>query len=83
MSTILVVCAVTITIAFVALAAQAIVTLAQVRNTAKAVEYVALNADGKLSALDPIVEAVKTVSNGVSSGWFRVAQAVYGLFSKK
>jgi len=83
MSTILVVCAVTITIMFAALAAQAILTLAQVRNTAKAVEYLVLNADEKLAALDPIVNAVKTVSSGVSSGWFRVAQAVYGLFAKK
>jgi len=81
MSAILVVCAVTTTIVFVALAVQAILTLAQVRNTARAVEYLALNADGKLTALDPIVNAVKTVSSGVSSGWFRVAQAVYGLFA--
>ncbi|HAF95250.1 MAG: hypothetical protein A2X34_03830 [Elusimicrobia bacterium GWC2_51_8] len=83
MPTILIVCAVIITVVFVALAAQAILTLAQIRNTAKAVEYLALNADGKLTALDPIVEAVKTVSNGVSSGWFRMAQAVYRLFTKK
>lgn len=82
MSTILAVCAIIITIAFTALAAQAILTLTQVRNTAKAVEYLALNADGKLTALDPIVNAVKTVSSGVSSGWFRVAQAIYGLFAK-
>ena len=81
MPTILIVCAVIITIVFVALAAQAILTLAQVRNTAKAVEYLALNVDGKLAALDPIVNAVKTVSSGVSSGWFRVAQAIYGLFA--
>jgi hypothetical protein len=83
MSTFLVVCAVIITVMFAALAVQAILTLAQVRNTAKAVEYLALNADGKLTALDPIVNALKTVSNGVSSGWFRIAQTVYGLFAKK
>ena len=82
MSITLVICAVTVTVVFVALAVQAILTLAQVRNTAKAVEYLALNADSKLTALDPIVNAVKTVSSGVSSGWFRIAQAFYGLFVK-
>ncbi|MCX5786097.1 MAG: hypothetical protein NTX59_10450 [Elusimicrobia bacterium] len=83
MSITLVICAVTVTVMFVALAVQAILTLAQVRNTARAVEYLALNADSKLTALDPIVNAVKTVSSGVASGWFRIAQAVYGLFTKK
>jgi uncharacterized protein YoxC len=83
MDTILTVCAVTVTLAFVALAAQAIVTLRQLRNTARAVEYLALNADGKLTALDPVIGAVKTVSGAVSSGWFRLAQTVYGLFSGK
>jgi hypothetical protein len=83
MSTTLVVCAITATLAFVALAAQAILTLRQVRHTAKAVEYLALNADGKLTALDPVVSAVQTVASGISSGWFRAAQAVYGFFTKK
>jgi len=82
MTTILVACAVTITLAFVALAAQAICTLRQVRHTARAVEYLALNADGKLTALDPVVNAVQTVASGISSGWFRMAQTVYKLFKK-
>lgn len=82
MTTILVVCAVTATLAFVALAAQAILTLQQVRHTAKAVEYLALNADGKLTALDPVVSAVQTVASGISSGWFRAARTVYAFFSK-
>ncbi|MFA6435312.1 MAG: hypothetical protein WCW52_11510 [Elusimicrobiales bacterium] len=82
MTTILTVCAVTVSLAFVALAAQAILTLRQVRLTAKAVEYLALNADGKLTALDPVVSAVQAVAGGLSSGWFRAAQAVYGFFKK-
>jgi uncharacterized protein YoxC len=81
--TILTICAVTATLVFVALAAQAILTLRQIRNTAKAVEYLALNADGKLTALDPVVSAVQTVADSVSSGWFRAARAVYGFFSGK
>ncbi len=83
METILTVCAVVVTLAFVALVAQAILTLQQVRHTAKAVEYLALNADGKLTALDPIIGAVKTVSGAVSAGWFKVAQTMYGLFARK
>ena len=83
MTTILVICAVAVTLVFAALAAQAIVTLRQIRHTARAVEYLALNADGKLTALDPVVNAVQTMAEGVSSGWFRAARMVYGLFSGK
>lgn len=83
MTTILTVCAVAVTLAFIALAAQAICTLRQLRHTARAVEYLALNADGKLTALDPVVNAVQTVANGVSSGWFRAARLVYGFFKKQ
>ena len=83
MSTILGACAVIATLSFVALAAQAILTLAQIRHTAKAVEFLALNADGKLTALDPLVNGIRTVSNGISAGWFGAARFVYGLFSKK
>lgn len=83
METILTVCAVIVTLAFVALVTQAILTLQQVRHTAKAVEYLALNADGKLTALDPVIGAVKNVSSAVSSGWFKLAQTVYGLFARK
>ncbi|MDA8132880.1 MAG: hypothetical protein M0011_15360 [Elusimicrobia bacterium] len=82
METILTVCAIVVTIAFVALVVQAILTLQQVRHTARAVEYLALNADGKLTAMDPMINAVKNVSSAVSNGWFKVAQTVYGLFSR-
>jgi uncharacterized protein YoxC len=82
METILVVCAVIVTLAFVALVVQAVLTLQQVRHTAKAVEYLALNADGKLTALDPVIGGIKSVSDAVSAGWFKAAQAVYGLFSR-
>ena len=82
MSTTLIVCAIIFTVAFVALAVQAIVTLRQVRCTAKALEYLALNADGKLTELDPVIGAVKSVSGAVSSGWFKVAQTVYRFFTR-
>jgi len=82
-TTILVVCVVLVTVAFVALAVQAIITLRQIRYTAKAVEYLALNADGKLTALDPMMDAAQTVASAVSSGWFKIAQTVFGFFSKK
>ncbi|MCX5791703.1 MAG: hypothetical protein NTY45_05710 [Elusimicrobia bacterium] len=83
METIYIVCAVAATLAFVALAIQAILTLQQVRHTARAVEFLALNADGKLTALDPAIETVRSVSSALTSGWFKIAQSVYGLFSRK
>jgi len=83
METILVVCAIIVTLAFVALVVQAVLTLQQVRHTAKAVEYLALNADGKLTALDPIITGVKSVSNAVSNGWFKAAELVYGMFKRQ
>ena len=83
METILVICAVIVTLAFVSLVVQAVLTLQQLRHTAKAVEYLALNADGKLTALDPVISGVKSVSNAVSAGWFKAAQLVYGMFARK
>lgn len=83
METIYVVCAVVATLAFVVLVVQAVLTLKQVQHTAQAVEYLALNADGKLTALDPVIGAVKSVSSAVSSGWFKIAQSVYGLFTRQ
>ncbi|MEK7722286.1 MAG: hypothetical protein AAB359_07850 [Elusimicrobiota bacterium] len=80
---ILIVCAIIVTLAFVALVVQAVLTLQQVRHTARAVEYLALNADGKLTALDPVIGAVKSVSGAVSNGWFKIARTVYGLFSRE
>jgi len=82
METILTVCAIIVTLAFVALAVQGVLTLQQVRHTAKAVEYLALNADGKLTALDPLISGVRSVTDAVSSGWFTAAKAVYGLFKR-
>lgn len=83
MDVILVTCAIIVTLAFVALVVQAVLTLQQLRHTAKAVEYLALNADGKLTAMDPVIGAVKTVSNAVTAGWFKAAQTIYGLFSRE
>lgn len=83
MNTIIIVCLVTVSLAFVALAVQAVLTLQQVRHTARAVEYLALNADGKLTALDPVIDGVRNVTSAVSSGWFKIASTVYGLFAKK
>ena len=82
METILVICAVIVTLAFVALVVQAILTLQQLRHTAKAVEYLALNADGKLTALDPLISGVKSVTDAVSRGWFTAAKTVYGFFKR-
>ncbi|PJA15530.1 MAG: hypothetical protein COX65_04005, partial [Elusimicrobia bacterium CG_4_10_14_0_2_um_filter_56_8] len=65
MNTILIVCVITVTVAFVVLVVQAVLTLQQMRHTAKAMEYLALNADGKLTAMDPMIGAIKTASSAV------------------
>ena len=83
MENILIVCAVVVTVSFVVLVVQAVLTLQQVRHTAKAVEFLALNADGKLTALDPVIGAVRTVTGAVSSGWFKLAQVFYGMLARK
>lgn len=83
MDVIILTCVIIVTLAFVALVVQAILTLQQVRYTAKAVEYLALNADGKLTAMDPVIGAVKDVSNAFTNGWFKIARSVYGLFTKE
>jgi hypothetical protein len=83
MNTVLIVCAVAVTIGFIIFVFHAVETLIQVRHTAKAVEYLALNADNKLAALDPMINAAKSVSENVSSGWFRAVQFFYNLVKNR
>ena len=78
MKIVLMICAIIATLAFTGLMIQAIITLRQFTHTGKAVEYLALNADSKLEALDPVVTSVKNVSNIVNNAWFKGAAAVYG-----
>lgn len=82
MDTVIMICVVVATIAFVMLVVQAIHTLKQLTHTGKAVEYLALNADSKLTALDPMVTGMKNVSGILNNAWFRVAGGMYGLISK-
>lgn len=83
MNVTLVICAVVVTIAFVVLVVQAVLTLIQVRHTARAVELFALNANDKLTAMNSVVDAVKSVCLGISSGWFGLAQFIFNLFKRK
>lgn len=83
MDTVLIVCAVAVTITVIVFVFHAVETLIQVRHTAKAVEYLALNADNKLAALDPMINAAKSVSENVSSGWFRAVQFFYNLVKNR
>ena len=80
---VLISCAVVATVAFVAVAVQAIQTLSQVRHTARAMEYLALNADDKLAALDPALNIINGVSTGLNSGWVGVVKFFAGLMNKK
>lgn len=82
METVLIICAIVATLAFTGLMVQAIITLRQITNAGKAVEYLALNADSKLTALDPVVDSCKNVSSMINNAWFKTAGLVYGLVSR-
>ena len=74
MTTFYVLCAGIITASVVVVAVYAVGTLAQIRATARAVEYLAINANEKIEATRGLFEAVNLVSNSVRSIWFKVAQ---------
>lgn len=81
METVLIICAIVATLAFAGLMIQAIITLRQFTHTGKAIEYLALNADSKLEALDPVVRGVRNVSGVLNNAWFKGAATVYGFIS--
>lgn len=76
------ICVSVLTVALLFLIVQAIRTLRQFEHTGKAVEYLVLNADSKLEALDPVVTSVKNVSGVLNNVWFKGASIVYALVSK-
>ncbi len=77
----LAVCAGIATTALVTVAVHMVLTLTQVRKTAKAVELLALNADGKMNALNGMFSAVSSLTAGLQSGWLKAAQFAFGLIS--
>lgn len=75
------VCAGLTTISLIVVAIQSVITLAQVRHTARAVELLALNANEKVDSINGFIDTMRSISDGVRSGWFKGLQFAAGLFS--
>ncbi|NLO90431.1 MAG: hypothetical protein GX410_00380 [Elusimicrobia bacterium] len=88
METLYGVCAVLLTLAVVAVAVQAIITLRQLRETAeqvkytaKAIELSALNVNDRVESTKKLFDTVNDVSNAVRTGWFKGAQLAFSIIS--
>jgi|GEM_PF-1138222 len=75
------ICVGIITAAIATVAVFAVKTLVQVRQTAKAVEYLAINANDRIEATRGIFDAVDHVTGFLRSGWFKAFQIGAHLFS--
>ena len=73
------VCAGIITAAVVYAVWHTVETMKQLRATALAVEYLAINTNEKVEATRGLFRAVDIVSNTVGSFWFKAAQAATAL----
>ncbi|GAB4033326.1 MAG: hypothetical protein Fur0012_12850 [Elusimicrobiota bacterium] len=82
MNIVLITCAVVITVTFVFLALEAIETLRQVRKTASEVEKLAINANERLTDIQPAFQAVNSVTNSVVSGWGKILALISSVFKK-
>ena len=75
------VCAGIITVAAVIVTIYLVATLAQVKETARAVEYFVLNANDRVESMRGMFDMINAVSNSVRSGWMRAFQVAFELFS--
>ncbi|MCK4936839.1 MAG: hypothetical protein KAR84_08295 [Elusimicrobiales bacterium] len=79
----LIICAIVITIAFVAFVIEAIKTFARLRQSAEAIEILSLNANNRINSIDNAIETAKVLSSGISSGWLKMIAGIVGLFAVK
>ncbi|MFA5160747.1 MAG: hypothetical protein WC421_00720 [Elusimicrobiales bacterium] len=77
----LAVCAGVITISVAYAAWHFVETMKQLRATAQAVEYLAINANDKVEATRGLFNAVSAISNTVQSFWFKAAQCAAAVVS--
>ena len=75
------VCAGLATAALVVAVVELVLTLHRLRRMAQALEGFALNADGKLDTFRGFFDAIRSVSDGMRSGWFKGLQFVMELVS--
>lgn len=77
------VCAGLTTVSIIVVAVESAMTLAQLRRTARTLELLAINANDKVNSFNGFFDAMRSVSDGVRSGWFRGLQFAAGLFSSR
>lgn len=82
MNIVLMTCAVVVTVTFVFLALEAIDTLRQIRKTAAEAEKLAINANDRLTDIQPAFQAVNSVTNSVVSGWGKLLTLIGSMFKK-
>ncbi|MEW5951775.1 MAG: hypothetical protein GX447_05045 [Elusimicrobia bacterium] len=82
MNIVLMCCAILITVVFVFLSLEAIDTLKQIKKTAAEAEKLAINANERLTDIEPAFKTVNTVTNGVISGWGKLITLITSFFGK-
>lgn len=75
------ICAGLTTASLIVVAVYLIQTLTQLRRTAKIMESLASNANEKVDTFTGMFDTIRSVSNGVRSGWFKSLQFALGLIS--
>ncbi|MCG2726941.1 MAG: hypothetical protein L6420_11950 [Elusimicrobia bacterium] len=79
----LIICAIVITVAFVAFVIEAIKTFTQLRRSAESIEILSMNANNRINTIDTAIETAKVISSGISSGWLKMIAGIMGLFAVK
>lgn len=74
-------CAGLITVAVVVAAIYVVLTLMQIRDTARAIEYLAINANDRIESTRALFNAVDAVTGTLRSGWVRIFQLGMSLVS--
>jgi len=75
------VCVGIMTVSVVAIAVYLIQTLIQIKHTARAIEYAALNINDRVESTRGLFSMINDVTNTVRSFWFKAAQVGITLFS--
>ncbi len=75
-------CAVIITVVFVFLSLEAIDTLKQIKKTAAEAEKLAVNANERLTDIEPAFKTVNSVTNTVVSGWGKLITFISSFLRK-
>jgi len=75
------VCAGLVTLAAVWALISLVMTLQQIKATARAVEYLVINANDRVESTRALFNAVDSVTGSLRSGWLKVFQLAAGLIT--